>query len=1034
MSTRTDILLAMCPPYGPEMPPLSLASLVESARANGFSACVLDLNIDVFRAAPDPGEWEMDHKEQWVWPTKFPDLWKRHAAALEAGIAKLIDADARVYGFSCHSDNRLTTQEVIRALRRARPDAIVIIGGMGVYSDTSRRSFQSGLVDAFVIGPEGEATLVEFARAVRDGRAFDDVPGLVLWRDGALRETAARDVADLAEFPFPTFSDFELPAYTTPNLPIVTSRGCKSHCLFCNDRVLMGKFRGRSAESVFDEIRHHVEVLGVRDFSFNDLQLNYNVTEIDRLCTLVNEHFGPASGAIRWNANIIVSDAFLPSILQNMRAAGCHTLTLGLESGSALMVKRMAKGFKLDTARRLMRDIKDAGITLWINLVVGFPGETDETVHESIAFVEEHVGVIDEVCVCNTCNLLEYSTLHDHRDRFGIAPAKDPQWDEVSWRTLDGANTFEQRMVWLGWMVEMLRAREVPIRQTNYHFEGEDRLHAARKVDVVLAIAPPADTRWPPYEIVSSSAFLRDRAGIEATCVDLNIEAYHAASDEHRAWWQPGVRETWADPERLGEIMPALGLNAETMADRLLAPGTGIVALYVHRANAMVTRVILEALKRKSPDVRVALFGPTTSIAAERDLFPDALCEFMVVGEVEASLADLVARLLHGADLATIRGVRFARPGGERHFMPREPIKPLADLPAPDYRELRPEMYGPMLGVRMSRGCVHRCVFCAEQPTEGPARRRAPARVFAEIENAFREHGVREFEFTDLILNNGDPKPIVELCDLLIAAKLPVTFGASFAPDERATRELFDKMKAAGFRRVRFGVENFADHVLRLMNKTYTAQIALKNLRDAHEAALETHVSVMIGFPGETYEDFYTNLAWMRKIEPWCDYVDTVTACEVLPHAKLERAPAKYQVLLPPKDHARSWSYMGYNNENYRETRLKEMAVWIGGLRFQFNYDWFVSPGSKFRRDEGRIRERIAKRIGRDIECVIVNMPPWGFTNPPVGPAVLATYLDSRGHPTKVLDYNARWYNEAPENQKLLWHVENKNFWSNDET
>ncbi|MCL4236453.1 MAG: cobalamin-dependent protein, partial [Deltaproteobacteria bacterium] len=333
-SARTDILLAMCPPYGPEMPPLSLASLVESARANGFTASVLDLNIDVFRAAPDPGEWEMDHKEQWVWPTKFPDLWKRHQAALEAGIAKLAESDARVYGFSCHSDNRLTTSEVIRALRRSRPDAIVIVGGMGVYSDTSRRSFQSGLVDAFVIGPEGEATLVEFLRAVRDGRSFDEVPGLVLWRDGALRETAARDVANLAEFPFPTFADFALAAYTTPNLPIVTSRGCKSHCLFCNDRVLMGKFRGRTAESVFDEIRHHVEVLGVRDFSFNDLQLNYNVTEIDRLCTLVNEHFGPASGAIRWNANIIVSDAFLPSILQNMRAAGCHTLTLGLETGA----------------------------------------------------------------------------------------------------------------------------------------------------------------------------------------------------------------------------------------------------------------------------------------------------------------------------------------------------------------------------------------------------------------------------------------------------------------------------------------------------------------------------------------------------------------------------------------------------------------------------------------------------------------------------------------------------------------------------
>lgn len=1031
MSERVELCLCMAPPYGPEMPPLSLACLAESAREAGFETRVLDLNIRAFRSVPlaaAEAEWSMDHKEQWVWPTRVAETCARYAEVLDAGVEELAAIDARTYGFSVHSDNRLVAQAVIRRLKKKRPDAIIVVGGMGVYSDTGRRAFEAGLVDAFSIGPEGETTMIDVLRARREGRPLSEVPGLVLWTDGAWRPTAERATGDINAYPYPTFSDFDLAQYTTPNLPVVTSRGCRSHCLFCNDRVLMGQFRGRGAESVFHEIRHHVESLGVRDFSFNDLQLNYNVTEIDRLCTLLNEW----GEKIRWNANIIVSESFQLSILNNMRAAGCHTLTLGLESGSGPMIKKMAKGFKLDTARRLMRDIKTADITLWVNLVVGFPGETDATVDETIAFVTEHADVIDEICVCNTCNLLEYSTLAENRDRLGIAPAKSAEWDEVSWALADGTNTFEIRMEWLGRMVAALRKHDLPIRQTNYHFRGEDHLGSGPAPDVVLAICPPADTRFPPLELTSVAAYLRAK-GVIPTCLDLNIDAFRKADEAQRVCWAPGEREKWADPVKLGRIMPAAGQSADEMAVRMLTPGTSIVAVYAELANALVTRVALEALKRLSPAVRVVVFGPSTAIAAERSLFTEDLCDAMVIGEVEGALLDVCRRMLANEPLGVIRGVRYVKPDGSPHFIPREPIKDMDTLPRPEYRELRPERYSPVLGIRASRGCVHRCAFCAQQPAEGPARWRSPQSVLDEMDEAFRVHGVRAFTFTDLIIN-GDFTRLAALCDLLIAARLPLTLDADIAPDARNTPELFEKMKAAGFRALRFGVENFVDPVLKAMNKRYDARTAAANLRDAHAAGLEVHINMMVGYPGESYEDFYTNLRWLKKVEPFVDYVDTINACRVLPSTKLERHPGKYQVLLPPKEHALSWSFMGYNNENYRDTRVKETAVWAAGLDVRFHYDHFVHPGGKFRRDEGRIRARIAERVGRETECVIVNMPPWGFTNPPVGPAVLATYLDSRGHPTQVLDYNARWYNEAPENQKLLWHVENKNFWSNDFT
>ncbi len=438
------------------------------------------------------------------------------------------------------------------------------------------------------------------------------------------------------------------------------------------------------------------------------------------------------------------------------------------------------------------------------------------------------------------------------------------------------------------------------------------------------------------------------------------------------------------------------------------------------------------AVRRKAADRRIILFGPSVSIDAERDLFTNDLCNFMVVGEPECSLADLVRRLASFESLLSLRGVRFTRPDGEIHFLPREPIRDLDSLPMPDYRELRPEKYGDVLRIRTSRGCPHRCAFCAQQPMEGPARYRSPRAVMDEIATAWRKHDIRAFEFADLIAN-GEAKRLEELCDLLIESKLPIRFEAPFAPSDDLTPDLFRKLAVAGCKHIRFGVESFSDAVLRLMNKTYSARVAMRNLRDAHNAGIATHINLIVGFPGETNADFLETVRGLKRAESWIDFVDTITPCEVLPRCAVERDSMKYEVLMPAKSHSSQWSYKGWNNEPWRRTRAKELAIWAAGLDVKFNYDFFLRPADPIRKMESRIRARLAGKIGADTACVLVNMPPWGFTNPPVGPAILASFLDQNGFPTKVLDYNASWFAAAPEDWKLLWHVENKNYWSNDD-
>ncbi|MCZ7584674.1 MAG: B12-binding domain-containing radical SAM protein [Deltaproteobacteria bacterium] len=456
---------------------------------------------------------------------------------------------------------------------------------------------------------------------------------------------------------------------------------------------------------------------------------------------------------------------------------------------------------------------------------------------------------------------------------------------------MDGTNTAEIRMRWLGLVLEALKELDIPVRQTNYYFEGEDIYWSGRDQDVTLGILPPADVDTPPRALVQTSSYLAKK-GLGASCVDLNIKTYKAAEPKYHDYWNAGRRDEWADAEQCRKRMETLGIDAAAWADRFLERKAPNIAFYVRRSNMLVTRTVMELIRAKDPARRLIVYGPSAAIEAERDLFPDAVCDYVVTGEAETSLTDLLWALRGNADINTVRGVRWTGKDGHKRDIPREPLMDLSGFPAPDYRELKPQDYGDVLEIRASRGCKYRCAFCAEQPVEGPARYRPAREVFEEMAEAYRVHNTRAFRFTDLIAN-GNPKQLEELADLLIAARLPVRFEMTFAPTDDMTAELYRKLKAAGCKAIHFGVESLSDRVLEAMNKTYNARVAQRNLADAHDAGVETHVNLIVGFPGEKQEDIYLTMRRLKQSERHIDFVDTISQCQVLPKTKLERQPGR---------------------------------------------------------------------------------------------------------------------------------------------
>ena len=632
--------------------------------------------------------------------------------------------------------------------------------------------------------------------------------------------------------------------------------------------------------------------------------------------------------------------------------------------------------------------------------------------------------------------MVDNSIIARHPEKYGILPPVASEWHEVSWTVAwrgQDANSPELRYQWLKEVKDLLDRLEIPVRQTNLGFIDEVSHRAGEQNDLLLVVCPPFEVRQPPWEPASIAAFLANE-GLKIFALDLNIQSFLQAAEENKFLFQRQWHDSWADPACFADYLKRLDLSPEIMAEQILSVKAGHLYFHLARGNLLMTKAVVEHVRRLDPNRAIIIGGEPTRREDERNLFPPALCDFAVIGEPEEALLDLLRRHRPNGDLHYLRGVRWIDEGGVPHWLPREPIRDLDQLGHPTFREFVPVRYRSVtLPIRLSRGCPLRCAFCAEQPAAGPFRTRSAESVFAEMRHHQTKWQTLGFEFTDLIIN-GDLIVLEKLCDLIIESGQKYKWSGQAAPRADMPPELFKKLARAGCVLLRFGVESFADPVLALMNKTYSGADAVANLRAAHDAGIETHINLIAGFPGETEADFLTTARVLRDAREVIASVDEIAACDVLSGSILKRDCRHFEILLPQGDPSHTWSYHGYNNYSWRETRKIELAVWISGLDIKFNYNFFAPPQHPLRQLESNIRRRIEQKLLPEAAAVLVTLPPWGYENPPVGLAYLSTYLRAHGLRTEVRDYNIRFYHQTHRIYHMLWHVENKNYWSNEQT
>ncbi len=245
-----------------------------------------------------------------------------------------------------------------------------------------------------IVRGEPEPTLLAVARAMKAQKEAFTPAGIagLSYREtaGIKHEAECNFIADLDQLPFPAWhlvdrSRYVLPFTDKPFLLIATSRGCPYPCRFCADAAYYGKkLRLRSPAKIVDELAWVKDTYGIDEFLFWSESFTINKT----FCLAVANEIINRKLKISWVCNSRVDHVSL-EMLQLFKKAGCWMIGYGVESGSQEILDSMKKGVTVEQIRQAVTDSHKAGLEVTGHCVLGYPGETVETMKKTIRLTTE---------------------------------------------------------------------------------------------------------------------------------------------------------------------------------------------------------------------------------------------------------------------------------------------------------------------------------------------------------------------------------------------------------------------------------------------------------------------------------------------------------------------------------------------------------------------------------------------------------------------------------------------------------------------
>lgn len=293
-------------------------------------------------------------------------------------------------------------------------DAILIAGGQVAF-DVPEYLLDNRYFDYVVIG-EGEAVVVELMLAIESGSAVSLIPGVYSREGYAYRP----QIENIDEIPYPDWSCIDLKKYIR-SLPVETIRGCPYTCSYCSESQFWRKpVRYKSVSRVVDELEHAKNNYAASMFRIIDSTFSHPPERAIRICQEIVRR----ALRITWTC-FVRADDVTDDLAAAMAAAGCIAVFIGAESGSNEILRSMNKRSSNAIIKSSIVTLKKHGIFVHTNFIIGFPGETDGTIMETVHLIRD---ALPNTFSMSPLYISRGTKIYDDRDQYGIRGALD-QWE-----------------------------------------------------------------------------------------------------------------------------------------------------------------------------------------------------------------------------------------------------------------------------------------------------------------------------------------------------------------------------------------------------------------------------------------------------------------------------------------------------------------------------------------------------------------------------------------------------------------------------
>lgn len=390
--------------------PLSLLYLASSLEKAGFEPRIYTM------------DQTLAHKGAYFWTYDMPNLLK-----------SLADFNPQLVGITCPYSARWCFVRRLLQIVRKKFAVPLVIGGIHPTSFPDY-CLASSEADYAILG-EGDETTVELAACLLGGGAPDAIDGLAYKTPaGIVVHPKTRYIEDLDSLPFPAYHLIDMDAQRRQSegdqyfqlkgmyFSILTSRSCPNQCSFCNMFMSHGKrWRSRSPENVLAEIRHLVKRYGVRQFAVVDDNFTFNR---ERAVQILRGIIDSGLDLRISYANGLSLKTLDDELISLIKKAGACELYISVESGSARIRNEVyGKRIPEEKIHEVYAACRREKLPVSVNFMIGAPGETDETIAESIALMRK----VRAPAYFNFTTPFKGTKLYDDYMRQGLINEKDFQ-------------------------------------------------------------------------------------------------------------------------------------------------------------------------------------------------------------------------------------------------------------------------------------------------------------------------------------------------------------------------------------------------------------------------------------------------------------------------------------------------------------------------------------------------------------------------------------------------------------------------------